>query len=134
MLSTVRLYHAKPDNLLTLVLALSVILVGHTSCGGVLASLSCAKDVSAETLPSPELDRFLKPLIKLCAKTRKEMGFKDGEEVSEEDSAKLVRKATEANVKAQVEKVAASKIIQANWAGKKSAFPGEPKTKVQIHG
>ena len=62
------------------------------------------------------------------------MGIKDGEEVSEEDSAKLVRKATEANVKAQVEKVAASKIIQANWAGKKSAFPGEPKTKVQVHG
>lgn len=109
-------------------------LVGHTSCGGVLASLSCAKDDSPTPLPSPHLDRFLTPLIKICADTRKEMGLKDGEEASEEQLPILLRKATEANVKSQVEKVAATKVIQANWAGKKSAFPGEAKTKVQIHG
>lgn len=99
-----------------------------------MASLSCAKDVPAEPLPSPHLDRFLKPLINLCLDTRRKFGIKDGEEVSEKDAPRLVRLATEANVKAQVEKVVASKVIQANWAGKKSSFPGEPKAKVQVHG
>jgi hypothetical protein len=99
-----------------------------------MASLSCAKDISTEALPSPHLDRFLRPLIDLCANTRREFGLKDGEEVSEKDSPTLVRQATVANVKAQVEKVVASKVIQANWAGKKSSFPGEPKAKVQVHG
>jgi carbonic anhydrase len=107
--------------------------VGHTSCGGVLASLNCAKDVSVP-LPSPELNRFLTPLVDICGSVRKEMGIKDGEEPSEEEAAILLRKATEANVKAQVEKVAASKIIQSNWAGKNSSFPGEPKHKVKIYG
>lgn len=99
-----------------------------------MASLSCAKESSPNPLPSPHLDRFLTPLIELCIDTRKEMGFKDGEEPSEDQLAILLRKATVANVKSQVEKVAATKVIQANWAGKKSAFPGEPTTKVQIHG
>lgn len=99
-----------------------------------MASLSCAKDTVAEALPSPHLDRFLKPLIDICVHTRRELGIKDGEEVPEKDSATLLRNATVANVKAQVEKVAASKIIKANWEGKKSAFPGEPKCKVQVHG
>lgn len=110
-----------------------VVVVGHTSCGGVLASLGCAKD-PATPLPSPELSRFLKPLVGLCSSVRSEMGLKDGEEPSEEMQADLLRKATEANVKAQVANVAASKIIQANWAGKNSAFPGQSKYKIKVHG
>ncbi|UZJ51105.1 hypothetical protein CBS101457_000425 [Exobasidium rhododendri] len=110
-----------------------IVIVGHTSCGGVLASLASAKDVSTP-LPSPELERFLKPLVDLCTSVRKELGIKEGEEPSAELQATLLRKATEANVQAQVEKVVASKIVQSNWAGKNLSFPGKPKHKVKVHG
>lgn len=110
-----------------------MVVVGHTSCGGVLASLSCAKNIK-EPLPSPNLNRFLGPLIDICATVRSQMGLKEGEDAPAEKEALLLRKATEASVKAQVEKVAASKIIQSNWKGKNSAFPGESRYKVQVHG
>ena len=62
------------------------------------------------------------------------MGIKEGEEPSPEKQAELLQRATEASIKQQVDKVAASKIIQANWAGEKSAFPGEPSKRVKVHG
>jgi carbonic anhydrase len=98
-----------------------------------MASLSCAKDTS-KPFPSAELNRFLTPLINVCGEVRKEMGINDGEEPSKEEEPILIKKATEANVKAQVEKLAACKIIQSNWAGKNLSLPGEPKYKIKVHG
>ena len=80
------------------------------------------------------MERFLKPLIEVCDTVRTEMGIEAGQDPAEEDKAVLLRKATEASVKAQVAKVEKTKVIQANWQGKKSAFPGEPKSKIKIHG
>lgn len=110
-----------------------VIIVGHTSCGGVLASLSGAK---GDVLPdSKSLQRYLTPLVNLCGSVRDSMGLGQGQEPKDTDAQDaLLKKATEENVKAQVRKVADSKVIQANWSGKRTAFPGEPKAKIQIHG
>ncbi|PWN37513.1 carbonic anhydrase [Meira miltonrushii] len=110
-----------------------VIIVGHTSCGGVLASLSGAK---GEILPeSQSLQRYLTPLVKLCGSVRDSMGLQQGQDPKDDSTRdELLKRATEENVKEQVRKVADSKIIQANWAGKRTAFPGQPKAKIQIHG
>ncbi|MCO5555670.1 hypothetical protein L7F22_009215 [Adiantum nelumboides] len=110
-----------------------VIIVGHTSCGGVLASLSGAK---GDILPdSKSLQRYLTPLVHICGSVRESMGLQKGQDPEDKIAQdELLKRATEENVKAQVRKVADSKVIQANWAGKRTAFPGQPKAKIQIHG
>lgn len=97
-----------------------------------LASLGCSKDASI--LPSASLQNFLGPLITLCGNVRSSLGLAQGVEAEGEELKNLLQQTTEASVKEQIRKVAASKVVQANWAGKKSAFPGEPKVKVHIHG
>lgn len=100
-----------------------VIIVGHTSCGGVLASISGAK---GDALPqSDALKRYLTPLVTLCK------GVIEKEPGSSEE---ILKRATYENVKAQVNNVVNSKVVQANWAGKRSAFEGAPKAKIHVHG
>lgn len=102
-------------------------------CGGVTASLGCSRD--AAQLPSPALQRFLGPLTSLCDQVRATMGLAEKQEpASDEEKADLLLKTTEASVKEQIRKIIASKVIQANWAGKKSCFDGTPDAKVEIHG
>lgn len=111
----------------------TVIIVGHTSCGGILASLSGAQ--GEQLPPSESLQRYLKPLVNLCKSVRDSMGLSAGQEPS--DSAakdELLIRATEANVREQVRKVIESKVVQANWSGKRVAFPGKPSAKVKVHG
>ncbi|CEH13644.1 Predicted carbonic anhydrase involved in protection against oxidative damage [Ceraceosorus bombacis] len=103
-----------------------IVVVGHTSCGGVAASLQCA--ASKQDLPSAPLARYLTPLISLADKIR---ASPEAQGLSE---AELVQLITERSVKQQMENIVESDVIKANWAGKKSAFPGEASKKVEVHG
>lgn len=104
----------------------AVVCVGHTSCGGVAAALQTAQ--SSQALPSSSLARYLTPLVKLSgdvAASAEAKGKSDSE---------LLQLVTEANVRAQMENIIASDVVQANWQGKKTAFPGEPTAKIEVHG
>ncbi|KAI0758798.1 carbonic anhydrase [Fomes fomentarius] len=84
-----------------------VILVGHTNCGGAAGAAKAAKAPSAAPPASP-LERWLAPLVEIAKAT-------DG------DLLNIV----EANVKAQVDNLVKSDVIQHAWA------KGQD---VQVHG
>lgn len=98
-----------------------------------MASLTTAQ--SATPPPSAPLSRFLTPLVELSTAVRASMGLKEGQAPKTDDEQKqLLAAATEANVKRQVENVVKTDVIQANWKGEKSAFPGEASVRVKVHG
>lgn len=104
----------------------TVVVVGHTSCGGVLAAIAgAAKGPPAETSDSP-LFRHLTPLTKLAYRVSQENPGLEG--------AALVEKVTAESVKEQIENIVATDVIQDNWAGKESPLSGKVMKKVDVHG
>ncbi|KAF8911066.1 carbonic anhydrase [Gymnopilus junonius] len=106
-----------------------VAIVGHSNCGGAGACLAAALSgsanhdgpivtISSEPVDS-ELNRWLEPLTRIATSLPLAS-------VSEAEALQLV---VEANVKAQVEKLASTEVIRSAWT------KGTPKgQKVQIHG
>ncbi|PPQ66448.1 hypothetical protein CVT26_011206 [Gymnopilus dilepis] len=96
-------------------LLVKIAIVGHTSCGGANASLAAALsgavqgDGPVATIPSEAIDsdlnRWLEPLTKLASSLPLSSLPKD-------DALQLV---VEENVKAQVEQLAKSEVIQNAW-------------------
>lgn len=105
-----------------------IVVVGHTSCGGVNAAIGgCAHGPPAETADTC-LGRYLIPLTKLAyqVKTSAE------KELSPEE---FQNKLTTANVRQQIENLKNSEVIQRNWTtGKSTVIPGKQCAKVRLHG
>ncbi|KAG6328313.1 hypothetical protein ID866_10776 [Astraeus odoratus] len=103
----------------------SVVIAGHTHCGGAAACLQAAQ---AETKSAPDtpLGRWLAPLTKLVTTL-------DLASTPEEDRLDAV---VVANVKQQVENVCESDVIKAVWAAYNTAGEKdtEKKKQVWVHG
>ncbi|CAD7063798.1 unnamed protein product [Tilletia caries] len=93
-----------------------IIVVGHTSCGGMIAATNVATKGEA---PGGALGRYLTPLVELAK------SLKENEEAAKLEDADFVRLLTEESVKRSMRLIAASDIIQDNWAGKVSPLSGQ---------
>lgn len=91
----------------------SVMVVGHSQCGGAIACLNACTSESVE--PTTPLARWLKPLINLARSLR----------LSTVDPEESLTVLVEANVRAQVENIAKSETITNAW---------QAGNDVQIHG
>ncbi|CDW94534.1 hypothetical protein [Sporisorium scitamineum] len=104
-----------------------VVVVGHTSCGGVNAAIAGASaPPSQEALESSALLRHLVPLTQVAKKV---VDTNPGLEGSE-----LAQKVVYESVKLQVENIVSTSIIQDNWKGVTSPLSGQVMNKVQVHG
>lgn len=108
-----------------------IIVVGHTSCGGInAAAAGAASGPPAETAPS-SLGRYLIPLTKLAYSLRSALP-NGGADV---DAAAFQKKLTTENVKKQLENLKQSEVIQRNWtSGKSTLVEGKVCKKVTLHG
>src|SRR6267154_2978354 len=87
----------------------TVILVGHTNCGGAAASLKAAKDALANPdAPQPDtpLTRWLSPLIELVQSL----------DFSTCSANEALNKVVEANIIMQVDNICKSEPITTAWA------------------
>nr|CDI51144.1 related to carbonic anhydrase [Melanopsichium pennsylvanicum 4] len=104
-----------------------VVVVGHTSCGGVNAAIAGASaPPSEEALQSSALLRHLVPLTQVAKKVV------DANPGAEE--AELAQKVIYESVKLQVQNIVSTNIIQDNWKGITSPLSGTVMNKVQVHG
>ncbi|CAO1629757.1 unnamed protein product [Sympodiomycopsis kandeliae] len=105
-----------------------IIVVGHTSCGGVNAAISgCAHGPPSATA-STSLGRYLIPLTQLAH----DLKTASQKELSPEE---FQSKLTTANVKRQIENLKNSEVIKRNWStGESTLIPGKVCTKVRLHG
>ena len=104
-----------PNNLSTpAYLPPSVVLVGHTNCGGAAAcyDAACAGPAGA---PSDSLGRWLAPLVDLATSLN----------LADSDRPSALAKLVDANVRKQVGNLVASDVMQKAWAAGKS---------VRVHG
>lgn len=102
-----------------------MVVVGHTSCGGVAGSIQAAA-AGASGGADSALARYLAPLTQIAAKVKAENPSLDG--------AALQTKVEEENVKAQVQAIAESDVLKSNWKGEPSPLKPELKNKVSVHG
>ncbi|SJX60233.1 related to carbonic anhydrase [Sporisorium reilianum f. sp. reilianum] len=104
-----------------------VVVVGHTSCGGVNAAIAGASaPPSQEALESSALLRHLVPLTQVAKKVvDANPGLPDAE---------LAQKVIYESVKLQVNNIVSTSIIQDNWNGVTSPLSGKVMNKVQVHG
>ena len=102
----------------------SVVVVGHTHCGGVNAAIAAAS--AASPAADAPLTRYLTPLVQLATKFKADNPDLDGAELS--------YKLTEASVKQQVDNIVETSVIQSNWKGEPSPLSGKVSSKVRVHG
>lgn len=113
-----------------------VIVVGHTSCGGVAAAVKQVlheQEDDFEPLPASALTRHLTPLTELARYLRarvRERHTIPGAEMQE----RLVPILTEASVRKQIQNIIDHPVIQDNWRGKVSPLNGKVNPRVKIHG
>lgn len=104
-----------------------VVVVGHTSCGGVNAAIAGASSPpSKEALESSALLRHLVPLTQIAQKVVSANAGLEGPE--------LAQKVIYESVKLQVDNIVSTNIIQDNWKGVTSPLSGKVMNKVQVHG
>ena len=104
-----------------------VVVVGHTSCGGVDAAIAGASSPpSEEALQSSALLRHLVPLTRIAKKV---VDANPGLQES-----KLAEKIVYESVKLQVDNIVSTNVIQENWKGVPSPLSGQVMNKVQVHG
>ncbi|KAJ1030438.1 hypothetical protein NDA16_001347 [Ustilago loliicola] len=104
-----------------------VVVVGHTSCGGVNAAIAGANaPPSQEALQSSALLRHLVPLTQVAKKV-----VDANPDLPEEE---LAQKVIYESVKLQVDNIVSTNIIQDNWKGVTSSLSGKVMNKVQVHG
>ncbi|KAK0522712.1 hypothetical protein OC835_006484 [Tilletia horrida] len=93
-----------------------VVVVGHTSCGGMIAATGAAATGAA---PGGALGRYLTPLVGLAKK------LKENEEAAKLEQPEFVRLLTEESVKQSMRHIASTEVIKDNWAGKASPLSGK---------
>ncbi|TKY90425.1 hypothetical protein EX895_000423 [Sporisorium graminicola] len=104
-----------------------VVVVGHTSCGGVNAAIAATSaPPSQEALQSSALLRHLVPLTQVAKKVVDANPGLQGPELAE--------KVVYESVKLQVDNIVSTSIIQDNWKGVTSPLSGQVMNKVQVHG
>ena len=104
-----------------------VVVVGHTSCGGVNAAIAGTEaPPSNEALEFSALLRHLVPLTQVATKVVKQNPDLKGEALAE--------KVIYESVKLQVENIVSTNIIQDNWKEVPSPLSGKVMKKVQVHG
>lgn len=104
-----------------------VCVVGHSSCGGVLAAIGGATTPPSEKdIESSALLQHLIPLFKLAKEVcEANPGLSNDE---------LAFKVVSASVKQQIDNIISTSIIQDNWNGVTSPLSGKVMNKVQVHG
>ncbi|KAL9937283.1 hypothetical protein V8E36_003692 [Tilletia maclaganii] len=102
-----------------------VVVVGHTSCGGMSAATAAA---TTGSLPYGALGRYLTSLVELAKE------LKANEEAAKLEHDDFIRLLTEESVKRTMQKIAKSDVIQDNWAGKTSPLSNKVMNKVTMHG
>lgn len=108
---------------------LPVIIVGHTTCGGINAAIAgSSAPISSDPAPSA-LGRYLTPLVRL-ARSVSEDAQSEGS-ISPTD---LARRVTEENIKQQMRNVLLTECLRANWKGEKAGLSGKVMQKVCVHG
>ena len=113
-----------------------VIVVGHTSCGGVSAAVQqVLKEQSGKLeLPSASaLSRHLSTLTDLARYVRAKMEERQGLD----DAAvheRMVQLVTEASVRHQLQTIMEHPVIQDNWKEKVSPLSGRVNPRVTLHG
>lgn len=114
-----------------------VIVVGHTSCGGVAAAVRQAlreqDEAYAEPVASTALYRHLTPLTDLARYLRVKVSERNiwSEETMQEHLIPLL---TEASVRKQMQNIVDHPVIQDNWNQKVSPLNGKVNPRVTIHG
>jgi len=104
-----------------------VVVVGHSSCGGVIASIAgTSSPPTQEALQSSALLRHLVPLQQVAKKVVDANPDLKGKELEE--------KVVYESVKVQVDNIVSTNIIKDNWNGVKSPLSGKVMNKVQVHG
>lgn len=104
-----------------------VVVVGHSSCGGVIASIAgTSSPPTQEALQSSALLRHLVPLQEVAKKVVAANPDLKGKELEEKVVAE--------SVKLQVDNIVSTDIIKDNWNGVKSPLSGKVMNKVQVHG
>ncbi|PWN49377.1 carbonic anhydrase [Violaceomyces palustris] len=103
-----------------------VVVVGHTSCGGVNAAIAGSEIPIPEVPASTALFRHLTPLTKLAFDVKKENPGLEG--------AELAAKVTEASVKRQMKNIIETDVIKGNWSGEVSPLSNKVMNKVTVHG
>ena len=113
-----------------------VIVVGHTSCGGVTAAVNQAikeQDEDHELPSSSALTRHLAPLTGLARYLRvrvRERNLMSAESMQDH----LVPLLTGASVRRQIQNIVEHPVIQDNWNQKVSPLNGKVNPRVTIHG
>ncbi|KDN53330.1 carbonic anhydrase [Tilletiaria anomala UBC 951] len=103
-----------------------VVVVGHTSCGGVNAAIAAASSAADGKKTESPLSRYLTPLVQLAGRVQTECSSLSGPE--------LANQVLEASVKQQVENVVQTDVIQSNWKGEVSPLSNKVMSKVAVHG
>ncbi|KAJ1031893.1 hypothetical protein NDA13_002277 [Ustilago tritici] len=104
-----------------------VVVVGHTSCGGVNAAIAGAgAPASQDALQSSALLRHLVPLTQVAKRV---IDANPGLEETE-----LAQKIIYQSVKLQIDNIVSTDVIQDNWKGLTSPLSGKVMNKVTIHG
>ena len=104
-----------------------VVVVGHTSCGGVNAAIAGAgAPASQDALQSSALLRHLVPLTQVAKRV---LDANPGLEETE-----LAQKIIYQSVKLQIDNIVSTDVIQDNWKGLTSPLSGKVMNKVTIHG
>lgn len=94
-----------------------VVLVGHTNCGGAMASMEAAKNTAANSGTSTPLTRWLSPLTALIQSL----------DLTACSASEALNKVVEANVIKQVDNICKSEPITTAWADPDAK-------KVTVHG
>lgn len=113
-----------------------VIVVGHTSCGGVATAVQQVLQEQAddfEPMPVSALTRHLNPLFDLARYLRARV--RERHTMSEaEMKEKLQPLLTEASVRRQIQNIVESSVVQDNWNQKPSPLSGKVNPRVTVHG
>lgn len=113
-----------------------IMVVGHTSCGGVGAAVKqvlSEQDENTELPRNTALTRHLRPLTDLA----RYLYVKVHERRSMNDhqlQEKLIPLVTEASVRKQIENIVEHPVVQDNWAQKPSPLNGKVNPRVSVHG
>lgn len=104
----------------------AVVVMGHTSCGGVAAAIKYANYSS--WVPTSTLDYYLTPLVNIAK------GFISDREHSADDHDKLSEIIMRLNVQMQLTQLSRTDVVQGNWNGTPSPLTGKVMERVSLHG
>ncbi|WFD29350.1 carbonic anhydrase [Malassezia sp. CBS 17886] len=113
-----------------------IIVVGHTSCGGVAAAVQQVIREQADDAEMPKstaLTRHLAPLTELARFLRVKVRERHTLDESEMQT-RLVTLLTEASVRKQIQNIVDHPVVQDNWNQQASPLSGKVNPRVTVHG